>query len=240
MPLSATGLGGGAASLFRHSGGGTKTLAEVFGVNKNSSTDVRVQNFTDYYTASTSYPNNTRWAYFPHSTNHNFFCSYIHATNDNDLGPLISFNGTSRIPGTTTNVHTLAPNSVPNWGTVSSGYTVTDMLNTDAYSGAWCSSYNYLNGNTGWFTIRFSSGLQDTLGLVLQGYSANHQSMLLRVVCNNVVKFFVPKGDIFTSAVSTSNVFRYAYYPTKAPTNVNNTNYFDGYNGNAMPASIFE
>ena len=223
-------LGTGGAS-------GTKTLAEVFGVNKNSSTDVRVQNFTDTYTANGGYPDSTRWAYFPHNTNHSFFCSYIHATNDNDLGPLINVNGNSRIPGTTTNIHTLAPNSVPNWGTVSSSYTVTDMLTTGEYAGAWCSSYNYLNGDTGWFTIRFNNGLQDTLGLVLQGYSNNHQSMLLRVVCNGIVKFFVPKGDIYSTV---PNIVRHAYYPTKAPTNVNNTNYFDGYNGNAMPASIFE
>jgi len=222
--------------LLGSGGGGGQNLASLFGVNPNSSTDVRVQAFSNSYTASSSMPTNAGWSDFPHTNQHSFFCSYIHATNDDNLG-VISNLGVD--PVTNSTVHSLVPDSVPNWGTVSSSYNPPDMLTQYGYSGLYASSYNYLNGDTGWWVIRFNNGLQSTLGLVLQGYSYNHQSMLLRVVCNGIVKMFAPKGPIWNVNTGTSTNWRFAYYPTKAPI-VNNTNYFDSYTGLSLPASIFE
>ena len=222
--------------LLGSGGGGVGSLAQLFGVNPNSSTDVRVQPFSSTYSASSSMPTNAGWTDFPHSNQHSFFCSYIHATNDDNLG-VIDSNGID--PVANSNVHVLAVDSVPNWGTVQSGYFPPDMLNTNAYSGLYAGSYTYLNGDTGWWDIRFNNGLQNTLALVLQGYSYNHQNMLLRVVCNGIVKMFAPKGPIWNVNTATSFNFRFAYYPTKAPI-VNNTNYFDSYTGLSLPASIFE
>ena len=227
---------GAATSAGEEASGPSKKLYEVFGVGQYSSTTVRVQNFTHTYTCNGSMPTSNGWSDFPHNNYHSFFCSYIYATNNDELGPLGGYNNDYDVDGNI--VSKMVPNYVNNYGTMDGGYNPNDMLSSGNYAGAWCGSNSYVSNDQGWFDIVFSSGLQNSMGFVVQGYSNNHQTMLLRVRCNNINKIFAPKGRLYESSLG--NAYRHAYYPTKAPF-VSNTSYFDSYTGNvALPASIFE
>ena len=234
--LSLPSLGGGSNSSSYTGVAPSKKLYEVFGVGQYSSTTVRVQNFSNSYTCNGSMPDTDGWSDFPHGSQYSFFCSYIYATNNDELGPIGGLNNDYDVDGNI--VSKMTPNSVGSYGTMDGGYSPGDMLNSNAYNGAWCGSNSYLSNDQGWFDIVFSSGLQNAMGLVVQGYSNNHQTMLLRVRCNSINKIFAPKGKLYESSLG--NAYRHVYYPTKAPF-VSNTTYFDSYTGNvALPASIFE
>ena len=234
--LSLPSLGGGSNSNSYAGAAGTKKLYEVFGVGQYSSTTMTVQNFSNTYTCNGNMPTSNGWSDFPHNNNHSFFCSYIYLTNNDDLGPIGGLNYDYDVDGNI--VSRLPANSVGSYGTMDGGYNPSDMLNSNAYSGAWCGSNSYISNDQGWFDLNFSSGLQNSVGIVVQGYSNNHQTMLLRVRCNSINKIFAPKGRLYESTFG--NAWRHVYYPTKAPF-VSNTNYFDSYTGNtALPSSIFE
>ena len=238
------------------SGKESKTLADFFGVNKNSSTDVTMEYLSRGWTFGWSEPSQANsWASMPSNSNAGMFVSGIWKTDEDNYGMWAEGNpyGMDEPAG-------IGAEYVSESGNWHHLYNVSDAVTwSNAESGGFTSSFDgYADGGGSPPTAvwRWSNGLGDALGFKMQfyGYSsatqdnAYHHTPLLRFTCNNVSATFAPKGQFRVDSTSgngnnnkrAGNVM----YPTIYDLTTNNslTNTFgSGSNitGHSLPASFF-
>ena len=231
------------------SASGISNLAELFGVNPNSSTSTFCQVLSGTYTCTYTEPTNG-WSDFPKNDSGTFISGWGITTADN--GGLYkvgySANGFTDLSSTVT-ACTSATSTASNIG-----YNAADMTNfSNGNSGAYFGSngrqqgYNYSH----WDAV-FSSGFGNNIGFVAQFWGSStsiqsgyHKTPLIRVVCNNIGRVFAPKGKFqhttSTDPWNTGGRSQCAFYPTiyDSPTGNTSTN-FDSWTGYTAPASAFE
>lgn len=264
-PLSMTGFGGGAASLFVAKASSATDLASFFGVDPSTSTTIRFRSLDCRFDCGASEPANG-WASFPTAT--------IDSGGDSSRGVLVGMLGIT------------ATDNAGMWnGGNQYGYALggtqgypydTVICNSSSFNttaGVWYeggsgnvtnnNSSNYLyttrsiahahtSSNDAWIDFTFNSGLGTSKGFVIQHYGpytnqfAENHSPICQMSCNSVSAIFAPKGDyIINSNTSATNNFSTNGGHIAYPTIYNHTTAtaiasdFIGLSGSTLPSNYF-
>ena len=235
MPIQQMMLGGGGGDME------AVDLASWAGLSKTQTTKVTVKHYEELVDG-TNEPDNG-WTGIP-SSKQLFMSLFGYITTNLTNSVWHEGNSTYPMPSNIT-----LPDSVTTTGTWHSAYNPSDLLNPNVNGGTGAYAGNSDSDDGLSLIFTFNSGLGSGLGFTYSAYSratgmTNHRAVAFEITISNSTgstgntAFFIPKGDLRTTIVGTSNSNKrsgYTFYPTVRTSKSDITSL----SGNSAPSGVF-